>query len=236
MVTVGVLATIGSRSRELGDLAGRASFGWVAASEVSLVEGKASWCLGLREGVDTLALYVAKPKMREDARVDLRDGERIPVEDHDRPRCSSYKDSSRSAVFASWCQLVRVEGGVGSDGEEDRVLRVHLHVLVVLRVGLVPRGCRQVGHHDQVRRVGGVDGEVSVALGEHVLDRRCLVDGVQPERLTGPQSARLVGVVGERPPPRLHGVAGDVVAVAVDLLPELGVDGHVSGGDEVAIL
>eukprot|EP00959_Pyramimonas_sp_CCMP1952_P193948 4055600-Pyramimonas_sp.AAC.1 len=71
-----------------------------------------------------------------------------------------------------------------------------------------------------------------MALREHALDGGRLVRGVQPdEDLPG---TLLVRVVGERPPPGLHRVAGDVVAVTVDLLPELGVIVHVSGGDEVA--
>eukprot|EP00976_Prorocentrum_cordatum_P067945 1178938-Prorocentrum_minimum.AAC.2 len=75
-----------------------------------------------------------------------------------------------------------------------------------------------------------------MALREHVLDGGRLVRGVQPEGFASPQPARLVRVVSEGPSSGLHRVAGDVVAVTVHLLPELGVIVHVSGGDEVAVL
>ena len=75
LVTVGVRATVRARPRELGDLAGRTAFGWVAASEVSLVEGEASWCLGVREGIDPLALDVAKTKVGEDEATGIRSWE-----------------------------------------------------------------------------------------------------------------------------------------------------------------
>eukprot|EP00959_Pyramimonas_sp_CCMP1952_P147668 3090119-Pyramimonas_sp.AAC.1 len=65
-----------------------------------------------------------------------------------------------------------------------------------------------------------------MALREHGLDGSCFVNGVEPKRLACPQPAWLVGVVSKRPPPRLHGVAGDVVAVTVHLLSERGVGGH----------
>eukprot|EP00976_Prorocentrum_cordatum_P076572 1182361-Prorocentrum_minimum.AAC.4 len=67
-----------------------------------------------------------------------------------------------------------------------------------------------------------------MALREHVLDGGCFVRGVDLEGLAIPQPAWFVGVDRERPPPRFHRVAGDVVAVTVHLLPELGVVGHVS--------
>eukprot|EP00976_Prorocentrum_cordatum_P023368 476068-Prorocentrum_minimum.AAC.1 len=75
-----------------------------------------------------------------------------------------------------------------------------------------------------------------MALREHALDDGRLVRGVHPEGFASPQSARLVGVVSKGPGSGLHRVAGDVVAVTVHLLPELGVIAHVSGGDEVAVL
>eukprot|EP00959_Pyramimonas_sp_CCMP1952_P450006 9422169-Pyramimonas_sp.AAC.1 len=72
-----------------------------------------------------------------------------------------------------------------------------------------------------------------MALREHVLDGGCFVRGVDLEGLAIPQPAWFVGVDRERPPPRFHRVAGDVVAVTVHLLPELGVVGHVSRGDAI---
>eukprot|EP00976_Prorocentrum_cordatum_P051294 1035992-Prorocentrum_minimum.AAC.1 len=76
-----------------------------------------------------------------------------------------------------------------------------------------------------------------MALREHALDEGRLERGVHPEGFASPQSARFVGVVSEGPSGSgLHRVAGDVVAVAVHLLPELGVAVHVTGGDEVAVL
>ena len=138
-MTVGVSASIHTRSRELGQFAGRAPLGWVAASEGSLAERNASRCLGLGEGIDSLTLCVSETKVREDGGVDCRDGVGIPIEDNHWPWCSSDEDSSGAAVFASWRERVRVEGVLGSDGEKDGVLWVHLDVLVVLGVRLVPR-------------------------------------------------------------------------------------------------
>ena len=53
-------------------------------------------------------------------------------------------------MFASWCERVRVERALSFDGEQDRVLRVHLDVLVVLAVCLVARRCCQVWDDNQV--------------------------------------------------------------------------------------
>ena len=131
-MTVGINASVRTRSWKLSQFAGRAPLGWVTASEGSLAERNASRCLGLGEGIDLLTLCVSETKVREDDRVDLRDGEGIAVEDNHRPWCSSDEDSSGAAVFASRLERVDVEGPLGLDGEEEGVLRVDLDVFVVL--------------------------------------------------------------------------------------------------------
>ena len=138
---------------------------------------------------------MSESKMREEAGVDLRDCVGVAVEDHDRPGGPPHKYSSVSTMFRGWCQRVGVVGVLGFGGVEDGALREDLDDLVVLRVRPIPRRARQMGDDDEVGGVRRVDGKILVALGEHLLDGSGLVGRVHPERLTRPQSSRLVSVV-----------------------------------------
>ena len=78
-MSIGISASVRARSRELGQLAGRAPLGWVASSEGLLTERDASGCRGLGEGIDSLTLCVSEAEVRENDQVDLRDGEGVAV-------------------------------------------------------------------------------------------------------------------------------------------------------------
>eukprot|EP00959_Pyramimonas_sp_CCMP1952_P325302 6808947-Pyramimonas_sp.AAC.1 len=60
LVSIGISASVRARSRELGQLVGRAPLGWVASSEGPLAERDASGCRGLGEGIDSLTLCVSE--------------------------------------------------------------------------------------------------------------------------------------------------------------------------------
>ncbi len=77
-----------------------------------------------------------------------------------------------------------------------------------------------------------------MALLQHLVQMGGLVDGVEEERLASPLAARFVRtvVVLQRPASRFERVAGDVVAVAENLLSLLRVLRHVAGVDELGVL
>jgi len=107
--------------------------------------------------------------MAEEDGVDLGDGVNVAVENSNKPRGSTDKHTMWSASSSGRLQVVGVEGGVSSGGEDQGALWVDNNLLPLLRIRFPPGRAGHVGHHGQVGSLTWSLWEVFMALLHHLV-------------------------------------------------------------------